>query len=127
MNTKFIMIASVLFLATLGLGLTFFPIEISNYLNLGFQQFIVITLQLMGGLYFGFAMLNWMAKDGVIGGIYNKPLVTANLSHFMIGGLALLKYLAHDPGKPGILWLLAAIYTIFGIVFGVLFVRTPTK
>ena len=127
MNTRIIMTTSAVFLAIIGISLTFFPVEIANYLNIGFQSLLILTLQVMGGLFFGFAMLNWMTKDSVIGGIYNKPLVTANMAQFMVGGLALLKDLIHHPDKPAIIWVVTGFYVIFGLVFVILFMRSPVK
>ena len=127
MNTRIIMTTSAVFLAIIGISLTFFPVEIANYLVFGVESILILVLQVMGGLFFGFAMLNWMAKESVIGGIYNKPLVTANMAQFVVGGLALLKDLIHHPDKPLIIWLLTGFYTIFGLVFVILFMRSPVK
>ena len=87
MNTKLIMAASALFMAAIGISLTFLPKEISNMIGAGYISNIPIALQLSGALYFAFAMLNWMAKGSIIGGIYNRPLTIANFTHFAIGGL----------------------------------------
>jgi len=127
MNTRIIMTTSAVFLAIIGISLTFFPVEIANYLVFGVESILILVLQVMGGLFFGFAMLNWMAKESVIGGIYNKPLVTANMAQFVVGGLALLKDLIHHPDKPPIIWILTGFYTIFGLLFAILFVRSPVK
>ena len=127
MNTRIIMTTSAVFLAIIGISLTFFPVEIANYLVFGVESILILVLQVMGGLFFGFAMLNWMAKESVIGGIYNKPLVTANMAQFVVGGLALLKDLIHHLDKPPIIWILTGFYTIFGLLFAILFVRSPVK
>lgn len=127
MNTKLIMTASAILLAAVGISLSFFPNEIANYIGLGPGKPSQLVVQALGALYFGFAMLNWMAKGSFIGGIYNKPLVVANLSHFMIGGLAMIKGLISIGNPPYQLMILTAIYTIFGILFGILFVRNPAS
>ena len=127
MNTRIIMTTSAVFLAIIGISLTFFPVEIANYLVFGVESILILVLQVMGGLFFGFAMLNWMAKESVIGGIYNKPLVTANMAQFVVGGLALLKDLIPHPDKPLIIWVLTGFYTIFGLLFAILFARSPVK
>jgi len=38
-----------------------------------------------------------MAKGVIIGGIYSRPIVIANLAHFLIGDLELIKAVIH-PG-----------------------------
>jgi len=82
MNTKILMIASSLFLLIFGLALTFIPEEITEYLNAGTNQTSVLLLQILGSLYLGFGMLNWMTKNNLIGGIYSRPLVIGNLAIF---------------------------------------------
>jgi hypothetical protein len=125
MNTKLIMTISAVFLALAGVSLTFFPNEIANQIGLGSAKPAQLVIQILGALYFGFAMLNWTAKGSIIGGIYNKPLVIGNLSHFLIGGLALIKGLTHNGGQSTVFMILAGVYTVFAILFGILFVRHP--
>jgi hypothetical protein len=125
MNTKVVMTVSAIFLALAGISLTFFPKEIAIYIGLDPAKPSQLVIQILGALYFGFAMLNWMAKGSIIGGIYNKPLVIANLSHFLIGGLALIKGMT-SMGKPSYLFvLLIGTYIIFATLFGILFIRHP--
>ncbi|MGZ3752378.1 MAG: hypothetical protein ACXVIY_11035 [Mucilaginibacter sp.] len=125
MNTKLIMTVSAIFLALAGVILTFFPNEIANQIGIGSAKPAQLVVQILGALYFGFAMLNWTAKGSIIGGIYNKPLVSANLSHFLIGGLALIKGLSKSGDQFYVVLIVTGIYTIFAIVFGILFVRHP--
>lgn len=125
MNTKLIMSVSAVFLALAGIGMTFFPNEIANYIGLGPAKPSQLVMQILGALYFGFGMLNWMAKGSIIGGIYNKPLVIANLSHFAIGCLALIKGLTSSGNQFHAVLILAGVYTIFAVLFGILFVRHP--
>jgi hypothetical protein len=125
MNTKIVMILSALFLALAGVGLMFFPQEINTYIGIGPNKYFALVIQILGGLYFGFAMINWMAKGTLIGGIYNRPLVIGNLAHFFIGGIALVKAVLADANMPVVIWVLAAIYSLFAIVFAILFNRHP--
>ncbi|MBB5396962.1 hypothetical protein [Mucilaginibacter sp. AK015] len=125
MNTKIIMILSALFLAIIGMGLTFFPQEINAGIGMGPNKYFTLIIQILGGLYFGFAMINWMAKGSIVGGIYNRPIVIGNFAHFFIGGIALVKALLADASLPSPVWILAGIYTLFAIVFGILFNRHP--
>jgi len=127
MNTKLIMTVSAVLLAAAGIGLSFFPNEIANYIGLDYTKTSHLVMQILGALYFGFGMLNWMAKGSIVGGIYNKPLVIANLSHFAIGALALIKGLMSISHPPYQLVILTGIYTILGILFGILFVRHPAS
>tara|TARA_R110000850_G_scaffold18873_9_gene57913 strand:+ start:969 stop:1307 length:339 start_codon:yes stop_codon:yes gene_type:complete len=77
--------------------LTFFPDLILGSLNLIPNQIIVFLLQILGALYFGFGMLNWMNKGRPIGGIYNRPVAIANLSHCRIGLAKRTYFLSRTP------------------------------
>jgi hypothetical protein len=125
MNTKLIMTVSAAFLALLGVVLTFFPVEIAGLVDISSPKNIKLILQLLGSLYFSFAMLNWMAKGSIIGGIYNKPIAMANFTQFLIGGLALIKVLINDHHQPGWVWGLTAIYSIFAFLFWTIAFRHP--
>jgi hypothetical protein len=115
------MIISAIFLGGLGIILTFLPQEISNYLFI--KQPIIF--QLLGALYFGFAMINWTAKANLIGGIYGRPVAIGNFSHFAIGGLALIKPILSGT-LYGNLWVIITIvYLVFGILFGYIFFNHP--
>jgi len=69
------MISCCVFLGIIGMGLTFLPDEIISSLSITPNPISTVSFQLIGALYLGFAMLNWMAKGSFIGGIYN----TSNL------------------------------------------------
>lgn len=125
MNTKLILTLSAFFLALIGLILTFLPEEIIDLAGAPSSKTFLLILQLLGGLYFGFAMLNWMAKGSTIGGIYNRPISIANFTHFLIGGLALIKGLMNNLNLPLVIWILAGVYSIFAVFFGLLFSRNP--
>ena len=51
-----------------------------------------LLLQLMGALYFAFALMNWTAKDSAIGGIYARPVSLGNFVHFFAGALLLIRF-----------------------------------
>lgn len=87
MNTKLIMTLSAVYMCSIRIVLTFAPDFILDYLTIKPNQITLYLVQILGALYFGFGMLNWMNKGLPIGGIYNRPVAIANLSHFMIAGL----------------------------------------
>jgi hypothetical protein len=118
---------SAVFLAFIGVALSFFPGEIAVYIGVGYAQTFQLILQLSGALYFAFAMLNWMAKRSHIGGIYNRPIAIANCTHFFMGGLALIKALINHPGFAAPVWILAGLYSIFAILFGFILFRNPVS
>ena len=81
-------------LAALGLGASFLPQEILGRAAMPADRFSVAVIQLAGALYIAFALLNWSAKGALLGGIYGRPIVLANFSHFAIGAIVLLKIAA---------------------------------
>ena len=89
MNTKALMTSSAIILALIGISLIFLPKEILDYLELSVSDTLELLMQIIGSLYFAFAMLNWMSKGSLIGGIYGRPIAIANLTHFVIAGLCL--------------------------------------
>jgi hypothetical protein len=111
----------------LGLTLTFFPEEALRLLNFETSEPITLIFQLLGALYFAFAMVNWYARMGVIGGIYNKPIALGNFAHFLIGALALTKAVFASPELPTILIMLSGIYLVFAITFAVIHFSHPLK
>lgn len=122
MNTKLLMSVSAVLLGATGIVLTFMPAEVSLFLN--FPGTNSIIFQVLGALYFGFAMLNWTAKGNVMGGIYSRPVAIGNFSHFIIGGLALIKLAIHNPAwSAG--WVCAIVYLIFAFFFGWVFFNNP--
>ena len=127
MNTKLIMTLTAILLAVLGLSLTFAADNIIVWLGIANSVPINLIFQLLGAAYFAFAMLNWMAKGAIIGGIYNKPIAIANLSHFLIGGLALTKAVINNPQLPVIFTIVAALFMVMAGVFGIINSRHPGK
>ncbi|MFZ1700527.1 MAG: hypothetical protein WAU71_06880 [Pyrinomonadaceae bacterium] len=81
-------------------------------------------MQLIGALYLGFAMMNWMAKSLVIGGIYARPLAMGNLVHFLVGALALIKFV-FSTDTTWVVWGAAVIYSLFAVVFAIVLFTHP--
>ena len=123
--TKIIMGSSALILAVAGLALTFFPDSFAEKLGLPDQNSVQLLFQIIGAMYFGFAMMNWMSRRSLFGGIYNRPITIANMTHFLMVGIALVKVLLSQPDLPGSIWLIALIYVVYAFVFGWLLFRTP--
>lgn len=125
-NTKFLMASSALTLALAGVSLTFLPAEIGNYLVAGSSKLPAIILQLLGAAYFGFAMINWMVKENIIGGIYNRPIALGNFIHFFMGGVALIKIVFANQ-EVIFLWIASIVYLLFTISFGLVLFTHPLK
>ena len=127
MNAKSLMTLSAIILALIGISLIFLPKEILEYLELSVSETLQLLMQIIGSFYFAFAILNWMSKGSIIGGIYNRPIAMANLTHFVIAGLALIKGILANPSFSYVIWLIAIIYSIFAIFFGIVAFRQPVS
>ena len=127
MNTKSLMTLSVMILALIGISLIFLPNEILDYLQLSVSETLQLLMQIIGSLYFALAILNWMSKGSLIGGIYGRPIAMANLTHFVIAGLALIKGILANPSLSYVIWSIAIIYSIFAIFFGIVAFKHPVS
>jgi hypothetical protein len=125
MNSKVIMSASAIMLASIGIMLTFLSTEVLGYLQITTTAILQLLIQILGALFFAFAMLNWMAKGSTIGGIYNRPIAIANFTHFVMGALTLSKVVLNNTERPSIIWLLTSVYVLFAILFGMILFRSP--
>ncbi len=116
------MSSSAIAFGIVGVMLSFLPQEINSLI--GGTATNTLILQLMGALYFGFAMINWTAKGNLIGGIYSRPIVIGNFSHFLIGALALAKGSSISNSNylvfGGLIF-----YSIFALLFGFTLFATP--
>ena len=127
MNTKALMTSSAIILALIGISLIFLPKEILDYFELSVSDTLELLMQIIGSFYFAFAMLNWMSKGSIIGGIYGRPIAIANLTHFVIAGLSLIKGIMANSGFSYVIWSIAIVYSIFAILFGIVAFKHPVS
>jgi hypothetical protein len=120
------MSASALFMGVLGLIVSFLPQEILQALGVESGRPQVIIMQILGALWMGFAMINWMCREILIGGIYGRPVLVGNVMHFVVGGLALIKG-AFFSSNEWIIWLVSLTYGIFALCFSLLIFTHPLK
>jgi hypothetical protein len=116
MNTKILMTTSSLVLGLAGLFALFAPENLLAMLGVPMVNPLSVLIQLMGALYFSIALMNWTAKDSIIGGIYARPISLGNFAHFFSGTLLLAKYVLSN-GFNGSILLMLVVYTIFASLF----------
>ena len=126
MQTKFLMQSSALFLLVLGLMLTFAPQEFLAYGGSNTVPLAMLVAQAAGALFLGFAVLNWMAKDNLIGGIYSRPVALGNFLHFVMVALVLFRAMSAGLRAPAVM-LTALAYTVFAVWFGMVVFGSPVK
>jgi hypothetical protein len=126
LNTKILMAASALFMAGLGVAASFLPQEILTWIGAPSRGALPLLVQLGGALYVGFAMVNWMAKGNLLGGIYNRAVAMGNFAHFGIGAIVLIKGLLAGQTALGV-WLGGAAYSVFAVWFALVAFGSPVK
>jgi len=125
MNTKVLMTVSAAIMGVAGILLTFLPEELLGYISSGEMNPLILILQILGALYFAFAILNWMARGNIIGGIYSRPIAIGNVSHFFIGSMALLN--SESKHYSVFIWVAGVVYLALAISFGFVLFRHPGK
>ncbi|MDB4949392.1 MAG: hypothetical protein JWM27_2041 [Gemmatimonadetes bacterium] len=122
--SRILMTAGAAVLALAGLAASFLPDEILRWSGTPAGPAPVLLVQVAGALYLGFAALDWMSRHTLIGGIYGRPVLTANLLHFLCAALACGKLVAGTPAAR-FLWPVALVYAVFAAGFGALMFRDP--
>lgn len=123
---RVLMRASALVLCALGLIGTFLPDTVLSRAGAPVTPALMLLVQTLGALYFGFAGLNWMARDNLIGGIYGRPVAIGNLLHFLPAGIAAIKLIPRAEEVPGV-WPFAMVYAIFALAFALVLFRHPVR
>lgn len=122
--TKWLMTASAAVMAGAGVVLILMPQEILQWQGESASFREILLVQLAGTLYFAFAMINWMGKSNLIGGVFGRSVAFGNLTHFAVGALTLLKATNAHPDVAA-LWVITAVYTLFAILFAFVIFRNP--
>ncbi len=124
--TRILMSASALTLLLLGIPCVFAPEIVLAKLGSSGAGAELLVVQVAGALCCSFAMINWMGRGNLIGGIYGRPVAIGNLLHFTAAGLAIAKA-AHAGLVPGWAWGVAAIYAIFLAGFAYVVFGNPLR
>ena len=127
MRTTALMSLSAVFMGILGIATSFMPQEILIGLRTQPNGNATLLVQTAGALYLGFAILNWMAKNVMIGGIYARPVALGNLFHFVVASLAGWKAVAAGPIASRILLTACCFFTAFALWFGLVLFTHPRK
>ena len=116
MNTKLLMTSSSLILGLAGIFALFMPDVLLSTQGVAVTGTASILIQLMGALYFSFALMNWTAKDSAIGGIYARPVSLANFGHFFAGALLLIKYQLSNAINLSV-FVVLVVYAVYAVCF----------
>lgn len=124
MTSRLISQTSALILLLGGGALLFAPAELLSALSPGFPASAAWVGQLLGAAWLGLAALNWLSRSAVLGGIYGRPVVFANLMLYFVGGLSVLRA-AERAEFPPLLWAVIVPAAILAAAYGGLLLRGP--
>lgn len=113
-------------MAAAGLAASFFPQEILAYFDAWSEVVETALVQVLGALYLGFAVLNWMARANLIGGIFNRPIALANFMHTGIVSIILGKILLANH-QSVLLVAGVIVYALFALWFAAVLFSQPRK
>lgn len=82
--------------------------------------------QLLGTAWLGVAALNWLNRSAILGGIYSRTVVLANVAIWFMGALVVLRA-ASRATDPAALWLLGAVMALPAFAYGWLLMRGPLE
>ena len=112
--TDVIMRVSAFLLGGMGFILLFTPAESASALGWGDGE---IAPALAGAGLLAVAILDWMGRTAVYGGIYGRPIVMANLMLSLVGGLTLLNGQLDNPQATTLGWLPVVVFAAHGSAF----------
>ncbi len=115
LNTKLLLTITSAVLALAGVGALFAPELFAAGAPPG--SLAPVVAQLLGALYLAFAMVNWTARESVIGGVYARPVSLGNFGHFLIGALVLAKVVLAG-GASTLVIVALLVYAVFAVIFG---------
>lgn len=107
-----------------GLGLLFASDVLLPALVPGFPSQAFWMGQLLAAAWLGVAAMNWLQQNAVLGGIYGRPVVLANIALYFISALSLLRPLLNGTAPTG-LWLVLIPAAALATVYSALFLRGP--
>ena len=80
--------------------------------------------QLVAAAWIGVAVMNWMQRTSVLGGIYGRPVVSANLVLYFVSTLSLVRARMHDV-IPAMAWVVIVPLALLAAAYGALLLRGP--
>ena len=124
MNTRFLLGATAWTLGAAGFCTLLLPQEVLGLFDVGPTAPVPVLMQLLAAALFAFAMVNWTARGTTVGGIYGRPIAIGNMTHFFVGGMALLSAVLSGRTDPVMLVLLL-VYGGFAVAFAMVLFRSP--
>ena len=107
-----------------GLVLLFASDAVLPALISGFPSDAAWLGQLLAAAWLGVASLNWLQRSALLGGIYGRATVLANVVTYFISALSLVRALLGQ-SAPAALWLAAVPLVVLAATYGALMMPGP--
>ena len=107
-----------------GLALLFASDVLLPALVPGFPPAAAWLGQWLGAAWLGVAAMNWLQRAAMLGGIYGRPIVLANLALYFVSALSLLRALLGGAAPPAAWWVLVPA-AVLAVAYGTLLLRGP--
>jgi hypothetical protein len=123
MSTRFLQTLSTAVLGVCGIVALFAPEVLLSAISMAF-----VTphwpVQLLAAAWLGLAIFNWMTRGFAMGGIYGRPVVLTNFTHYFVAAMATVRPVLAG-GRPGPVVVLV-VFGLFAVAYGyLLFARGP--
>jgi len=123
---KHILTSSAVIYLIFGLSISFFPQETGRIFGTASQYGIdLLLMKVVGGLFFGFGVTNFMSRNSVVGGIYGRPITLGNAMINLIIAGQFLKFNFLQDGVGGHFWIVAILFSAMALSFIYLFLKAP--
>jgi len=127
MISKIINTTSSIFLGVTGLLCSFLPQELLAHFDQPNSLISVLSIKILGATYISFAILNWLSKERLMGGVHNRPLALSNALHFSVVAITLVKLFISNQSIETTLGILTIIYSIFALAYLKTIFTTPKE
>lgn len=123
-TSSFVTTLSAIVLAVGGVALLFGSDELLPRLMPAMPASATVLGQLISAGWLALAGLNWNQRRMIVGGIYGRPTVLANLMLYLVSAFS-LGHPAMAGGASPVLLFLTGLFAVLTLVYGALLVRGP--
>lgn len=125
MTVNRLVLAAALAYGVPGLALTFGPGGVLEWAGASAAPVDVWLAQLLGAALLGLAFLNWVQRHALMGGIYGRPLLLANLMFVTVAFFASARVWFDLGGR--LIAVATVVLGLFVLAFGRSLFRTPAS
>lgn len=123
-TSSLITTCSALILGAGGVALLFGSDALLPRVMPGMPASATVLGQLVAAGWLALAWLNWNQRRMIVGGIYGRPTVLANLMLYLVSAFS-LGHPAMVGGAPPVLRLLTVVFGVLALLYGALLLRGP--